>query len=207
MKDHLGIILEAARARDEPAGHLLLCGPPGLGKTTLAHVVAHEMECRHPTDVRPGARTGRGSRIDPHEPRRTATFSSSTRSTGCRGQVEEVLYPAMEDFQLDLVIGKGPERTHDPARPPTLHPGRRHDSRRADHRASAVAASSSPSGSTITRRADLEADRPALGPDPRRRRSTPTGATRSRAELGGRPGSPTVSCVGSVTSPRSEPTA
>jgi Holliday junction DNA helicase RuvB subunit len=107
LKEHLGIILEAARRRGQAADHLLFAGPPGLGKTTLAGIVATEMGVGlHVTSGPALERAGdlaailtkleRGRRAvhrrDPPPPR----------------AVEEVLYPAMEDFQLDIVLGKGP---------------------------------------------------------------------------------------------------
>ncbi|MCB1005511.1 MAG: Holliday junction branch migration DNA helicase RuvB, partial [Acidimicrobiales bacterium] len=107
LKDHLGIILEAARRRGQAADHLLFAGPPGLGKTTLAGIVATEMEVglhvtSGPTLERAGdlaailTRLGEGDVLFIDEIHRLSRA------------VEEVLYPALEDFQLDIVLGKGP---------------------------------------------------------------------------------------------------
>jgi holliday junction DNA helicase RuvB len=107
VKENLRIVLEAARERQEPAGHVLLSGPPGLGKTSLSHVIAHEMGA----SIRPSSgpaleRAGDLAAILTNLENGAVLFIDEIHRLP--RVVEEVLYPAMEDFQLDLVIGKGP---------------------------------------------------------------------------------------------------
>jgi holliday junction DNA helicase RuvB len=107
LKEHLGIVLQAARARGEPVGHLLFCGPPGLGKTTLAHVLAHSMEVgirqtSGPVLERAGDLAAILTNLEDSDVLFIDEIHRLPRA------VEEVLYPAMEEGQLDLVIGKGP---------------------------------------------------------------------------------------------------
>lgn len=106
-KEHLAIILEAAGARGEPADHLLFAGSPGLGKTTLAHIVASELGVGLRVTSGPAlARAGEIAAILTNlEPRDVLFIDEIHRLP--RG-VEEVLYPAMEDGHLDIVIGAGP---------------------------------------------------------------------------------------------------
>ncbi|NLT42492.1 MAG: Holliday junction branch migration DNA helicase RuvB [Anaerolineae bacterium] len=105
--ENLRVLVEAARAREEPLDHLLLYGPPGLGKTTLAHVVANEMRVSIKITSGPAIeRPGDLAAILTNLRQGDILFIDEIHRLG--KVVEEVLYPAMEDFALDIVIGKGP---------------------------------------------------------------------------------------------------
>jgi len=107
VRENLAILIEAARQRNEALDHVLFYGPPGLGKTTLAHVTANEMEV--PIRVTSGPaieRAGDLAAILSNLREKEVLFIDEVHRLG--RAVEEILYPAMEDFALDFVIGKGP---------------------------------------------------------------------------------------------------
>ncbi|HZQ27104.1 MAG TPA: Holliday junction branch migration DNA helicase RuvB [Acidimicrobiales bacterium] len=107
LKDHLDIVLEAARRRGQAADHVLFAGPPGLGKTTLAGIVAAEMGVNLRITSGPAlVRAGDLASILTDLADGDVLFIDEIHRLP--RPVEEVLYPAMEDFQLDIVIGKGP---------------------------------------------------------------------------------------------------
>ena len=107
LKRHLAIVLEAARQRNEAADHLLLAGPPGLGKTTMAGIVANEMGATiHVTSGPALERAGDLAAILTKLEERDVLFIDEVHRLS--RVVEEILYPAMEDFQIDIVVGKGP---------------------------------------------------------------------------------------------------
>jgi Holliday junction DNA helicase RuvB len=107
LKGHLAIVLEAARRRGEAADHLLLAGPPGLGKTTMAGIVAGEMGAHlHVTSGPALERAGDLAAILTNLAPNDVLFIDEIHRLP--RAVEEILYPAMEDFQIDIVIGKGP---------------------------------------------------------------------------------------------------
>lgn len=107
VKENLSIFLEAARKRDEPCEHVLLYGPPGLGKTTLAHVIAREMETSIRVTSGPALeRVGDLAAILTNLDHGDVLFIDEIHRMN--RVIEEVLYPAMEDYALDIVIGKGP---------------------------------------------------------------------------------------------------
>ena len=185
------MLLAAAKGRGEAADHVLLYGPPGLGKTTLATIIARELGVNVRYTSGPAVeRAGDLAAILTALDERDVLFIDEIHRLN--RAVEEILYPAMEDYALDVMIGKGPIGAEPPAQPEAVHGRRRDDAGGADQ----LAAPRPLRGdlpARLLRGGRPDRDRRPLGADPRRPDRRRPRRGRSPAAAGARRGSSTGS--------------